>query len=300
MRIIASSISKEMGHPRHSQATPVRLAIDWELMETTGVLAVACLFAVVPVLWIGQTLLLRMAGLPVRWRLDARDGPEFVRRGSRALTYASLGGVIVIYPILRGESPGRYYAELLPAGAAVAPAVHGFAVAVLYLALLYLAWWLAGNVTFSVRHPPRKLAKRLAVLPLTAVLGAGVEELLFRGVLLRSLLESFSASLAVPLGALIFAAAHYVRPVKRRWTFPGHVMLGLCLCLAFVWTNALWLPFGVHAGGILVIMAARPFVRYEGPAWLTGASVFPYAGVVGVAALALMTTVLWLRYGAGA
>jgi membrane protease YdiL (CAAX protease family) len=103
---------------------------------------------------------------------------------------------------------------------------------------------------------------------------------------------------AVAVGAGAFAAAHYVREVKRRWTFAGHVMLGLCLCLCFVRTGALWLPLGVHAGGIFAIMAARPFVRYQGPAWLTGASIFPFAGAVGVAALGILTAVLWFDYAA--
>jgi hypothetical protein len=38
-------------------------------------------------------------------------------------------------------------------------------------------------------------------------------------------------------------------------------------------------------------MAARPMVRYVGPGWLVGASIFPYAGVPGVAALLLLS---WL------
>ena len=67
--------------------------------------------------------------------------------------------------------------------------------------------------------------------------------------------------------------------------------------LAFVCTGALWLPVGLHAGGALVLMAIRPLVRYSGPAWLVGASIFPYAGVAGAAALILLTINIWLCYG---
>ena len=99
------------------------------------------------------------------------------------------------------------------------------------------------------------------------------------------------------IGTVIFAAAHYVRSVKRYWTFPGHVALGALLCAAFYWTGNVWLSFGVHAGGVLVLMAVRPVVRYTGPAWLVGASIFPYAGAVGIAALVLLTVNMWLVYG---
>ena len=45
------------------------------------------------------------------------------------------------------------------------------------------------------------------------------------------------------------------------------------------------------------MMGARPFVRYVGPPWLVGASIFPYAGVVGLGALVLLTVNIWLYYG---
>ena len=71
------------------------------------------------------------------------------------------------------------------------------------------------------------------------------------------LLEAFGAWVALPAGTVIFAAAHYVRSVKRYWTFPGHVALGALLCAAFYWTGNVWLSFGVHAGGVLVLMAVQ-------------------------------------------
>jgi membrane protease YdiL (CAAX protease family) len=177
--------------------------------------------------------------------------------------------------------------------------LHGAAAAILYLALLYLAWMLTDNVRFEIRHDARRLAKRLAGVPFTALLIALVEELLFRAVLLANLLEALEPRWALPIGALVFAAAHYVRRVKRYWTFPGHLALGTLLCLAFFWTGALWLPLGLHAGGVLVLMAVRPFARYTGPAWLVGASIFPYAGAVGIVALALLTINVWLTHGGG-
>lgn len=259
-------------------------------------LALALVLSALPVIWIGQTVLRRRAGLPMRWRLSAHGAPHGVRVAARTLTQLTLAAIIIVYPLLLHANPIRYYAALLPAGRPSRAAAVGFFAALLYLAVLYLIWAVTDRVRFSIRHKPGRITRHFVALPFSAALGATVEEAIFRGVLLAGLLDSFPMPIAVAVGTLLFAAAHYVREVKRAWTFPGHLMLGLCLCLTFVWTGALWLPIGVHAGGIFAIMAVRPFARYQGPAWLTGASIFPYAGVVGVAALALLTTALGFHY----
>jgi membrane protease YdiL (CAAX protease family) len=260
-------------------------------------LALGLLLLTPVVMWLGQSVALRLAGLPLRSWLGTADLPSAVRRANRTITKVVFGGVLVIYPLLRGESPLAYYARFFPLGARPLEMLHGAAAGILYLALLYLAWMVTDNAHFGVRHEVRRLAVRLAGVPFTALLIALVEELLFRGVLLADLLHSFSPYVALPIGVVVFAAAHYVRRVKRYWTFPGHLALGMLLCLAFYWTHALWLPIGLHAGGVLVLMAVRPVIRYRGPAWLVGASIFPYAGGVGIAALLALTLNMWLRYG---
>jgi len=53
----------------------------------------------------------------------------------------------------------------------------------------------------------------------------------------------------------------------------------------------------LHAAGVILLLGTRPFIRYEGPTWLIGASVFPYAGAVGVIALAMLTVNVYLTYG---
>lgn len=251
--------------------------------------AVLLLLAIPIILWAAQTALLRSAGLPIRWRLSARDLPRFLKRLNRWMTQAVFAGVLLVYPLLRGESPSAYYARFFPLDGRPRELLAGVAAAVLYLALLYLAWTLTDNVRFGVRHDAGRLARRLSGVPLTAFGIAFAEELLFRAVLLEDLLGWLDVWFAVAGGAAIFAAAHYVREVKRRWTIAGHVALGLLLCVAFVETRALWLPIGLHAGGVLLIMGARPFIRYTGPRWLVGESIFPYAGVLGVVAVCLLT-----------
>jgi membrane protease YdiL (CAAX protease family) len=256
------------------------------------------MFGLIPVLaWVGQSLLLRRAGLPVRMRLSARDLPGIVKQWNRAVLYVGVAAVLLGYPVLRGTTPAAYYAQCFPVGPPVRQLLWGVAASTLYLVLLYLAWLITDNIRLEVRHGARRLAQRLAGVPLLAAGVAFVEELLFRGVLLRDLMDSMPAAGALVLASVIFALAHYVRAVKRYWTFPGHLALGGLLCVAYWRTGALWLPIGLHAGGILILAGIRPFIRYVGPAWLVGASIFPYAGLVGLVALGLLTAHVWIRFG---
>ncbi len=260
--------------------------------------AVALLLLIPVALWVTQTALLRLAGLPLRWRIHAPDLPRSLKRWSRLATNLIFLATLLACPAVAGQSLLGYYGRFLPLGDRPLEAVYGLCAAGLYLSLLYLAWTLSDNVRFARRHPWPKLLRRLAAVPFTAVLVAAVEELLFRAVLLAGLLEALPVWLAVGGGAAVFAGAHYIRHVKRYWTFPGHLALGLLFCVPFVCTGALWLSIGLHAGGVMILMVTRPLIRYTGPAWLVGASIFPYAGMPGIAALLLLTLNIWLAYGA--
>jgi membrane protease YdiL (CAAX protease family) len=257
------------------------------------------LLAVPVILWTVQTAFLVVLGLPVRWRIDSRGAPRVLRSAGRISTQACLLIALCLYPVLTGRPIVGYYASLLPATATRWHFVQGVAAAVLCLSLLFLAWVVSGRIQVLLHHSRRKCVRRMALLVPTAFFGAFVEELFFRGVIMADLLRTgvLSPMLVLILNSLVFAAAHYVRGVKRRWTFAGHFFLGFLLSLAFFRTGRLWLPCGLHVGGILAIMGTRPFFRYQGPAWLTGASIFPFAGVVGVAGLAVLTLFV-LKYDA--
>jgi membrane protease YdiL (CAAX protease family) len=261
-------------------------------------IALLLLLLVPIIMWLTQGVLLRHYGLSMRWALDLSGAPRRARTIGRAVTQVSLAALIVVYPLTRGESPVAYYGRLLPVHACP-DFVQGMAASVLFLCLLFAAWLSAGRLEVDVHQSRRRWMRRLILLVPTTLLGAFVEELLFRGVLLADLLRSFPQSrlLAVAVGVAVFAVGHYVRRVKRRWTFPGHLMLGVLLCVAFIRAQSLWLPAGLHAGGILMIMGTRPFLRYHGPGWLTGASTFPFAGMVGLVGLVILTGFVVTHYG---
>lgn len=257
------------------------------------------LLAIVPILmWLGQTALRASVGLPPTWRLSSHGLPRRLHSMNRVLTNGALLLVVAVYPLLRGQSPRVYYAAMLPLEGGPAQFVHGVLLALLYLGALFLVWGLTDNIRFAVRDRPGRLAGRWATVPISALLGSFAEELVFRGVVLAGLLESLPTVAATVIGVIVFAGAHYVRKVKRYWTVAGHLALGTMLCVAFVCTRTLWLPLGLHAGGILIIMGMRPVMRYHGPGWLVGASIFPYSGVTGVVGLTLLTLSLVAHYGA--
>lgn len=255
------------------------------------------LIALAPIaMWLVQSALLARCGLPIRWRLDADGAPPIVRTGGRIATQVILLAVILGYPLLKGSSPLEYYGSLLPSDRSWSFA-HGAAASSLFLCALFLAWIASDLLRVEVHHSRRKWIRRLVLLPATALFGAFVEELLFRGVVMADIMESALVSgtpwAAIAISTLVFTVAHYVRAVKRRWTVGGHLALGVLLSVAFLRTRALWLPAGLHAGGILLIMGIRPFVRFRGPAWLIGASIFPFAGAAGIIGLVMMTAYVW-------
>ena len=257
------------------------------------------LIALAPIaMWIVQSALLVRCGLPIRWRIDADGAPSIVRTGGRIATQVILLSVILGYPMLKGRTPLEYYGSLMPWDQSWSFA-HGAAASSLFLCALFLVWITSDLLRVDVHHSRRKWIRRLALLPATALFGAFVEELLFRGVVMADIMESVLFShapwFAIAISTLVFTMAHYVRAVKRRWTVGGHIALGVLLSVAFLRTRTLWLPAGLHAGGILLIMGIRPFVRYRGPAWLIGASIFPFAGVAGIIGLVMMTAYVWTR-----
>ncbi len=260
-------------------------------------LALGVLVAAGGLMWAGHALASSVAGRSSRSGMTSERTSKGLKQTKRVITNVSITAAVAAYPLMRGAEPLTYYGGLLPLDGRAWACLQGFFAAVLYMGLMFLGWVATDNLRFRIRHRPGRLASRLAAVPFSAALGALTEELLFRGMVVADLLDSLGAVPAVAIGALVFAGAHYLRRVKRYWTFAGHLVLGGLLCATFVWTRALWLPIGLHAGGILLTLGTRPFVRYTGPAWLVGASVFPYAGAVGMLALVLLTISMWLTYG---
>jgi membrane protease YdiL (CAAX protease family) len=177
----------------------------------------------------------------------------------------------------------------------------------------------------------RSLSRSVSAL-LSGVFAGSLEEIFFRGILFKGLLQSGSLSRAVVLSSLFYSALHFVKPGEAYfvdgfdplagfrhlfYTFTpfsepldilpglfGLFLLGLVLSYAFLRTGNLYLSIGLHAGWIFGLKSVRIFGDYtrDDLGWLFG-STDPKI-VSGVAAWIGIVTVLllvhWLtrnRYG---
>lgn len=126
------------------------------------------------------------------------------------------------------------------------------------------------------------------VLPAVAMaLGSGIfEELLFRGVLFRSVEDLFGSWIALAVSSLVFGVVHLMNPAA---TLTGALYIsveaGLLLAAAYMLTRRLWLSIGFHMAwnytqsaifsGIVSGNAPAPGLirsNIKGPELLTGGS----------------------------
>lgn len=118
----------------------------------------------------------------------------------------------------------------------------------LFAATLSLLWLLG---TFRAALQPRwpVLAVALAI----NIVGAVVEELLLRGVLLRIAEEAIGTWLALAFSVLVFGLLHAGSPTASITSIVFVALAGgLLTSAAYVMTRTLWLPIGIHAGWDLV------------------------------------------------
>ncbi|MBF2056347.1 MAG: CPBP family intramembrane metalloprotease [Cyanobacterium sp. T60_A2020_053] len=155
--------------------------------------------------------------------------------------------------------------------------------------LLFVVEYLFGWVVFKA---PNQLFIPLLLEGLTsALLIALAEELFFRGWLLNELEKDFSEKQSNFINALLFAIAHFLKPlaemIRGLVTFPALFILGLLL----VWSkknhhNLLGISIGLHGGfvwGYYVLNVGQMLTYTEVvPSWITGINQNPIAGLMGL------------------
>ena len=188
-----------------------------------------------------------------------------------------------------GLEPRRYAAGDLLTGARLG--------VVTLWALMAVLWW-CGVWHVAVNPDQRKLWWSLVTCVPAALLIGCVEEFVFRGYVLRTLLEEYSVRTALLLTSVGYAVAHLGKPMAvwpSMWTdVVGLFVFGVVLACAALRTNLLYLSIGLHASLVYLVKSQKHLLVFDGgsPRWLFGNERL-LTGMAGWLALALLGWWVW-------
>lgn len=199
----------------------------------------------------------------------------------------------------------------------------GLALGVGLMTLLFLVELALGWVRVTGTFQPRTgFPIRFAGLVAIFVVVGIYEELLLRGYLLTNAAEGLVGSLgergavgvATLLSSLVFGLAHANNPNATLLSTLAIVVAGVMLAAGYVLTGDLAVPIGLHTtwnlfqGGVygfpvsgLGVGASVIAVEETGPDVVTGGAFGPEAGLVGLGAMVVGTTLVaaWVRWRTG-
>lgn len=180
--------------------------------------------------------------------------------------------------------------------------LRGWGLAVGSLAALLLAMWVAEVFELYFRLSLSRSLSRFFSALLSGVFAGSLEEIFFRGILFKGLLQNGNPIRAFVLSSLFYSALHFVKPGEAYFvdgveplagfrhlffTFTpfseplnilpgifGLFLLGMVLSYAFLRTGNLYLSIGLHAGWIFGLKTVRVFGDYtrDDLGWLFGSA----------------------------
>ncbi|WP_041233856.1 CPBP family intramembrane glutamic endopeptidase [Cylindrospermum stagnale] len=160
-----------------------------------------------------------------------------------------------------------------------------------------------GYLGWLVWQQPKVFLFKIILEGLLVSLGVGfAEELFFRGWLLDELQRDYSPGVAQWIDAILFAVAHFIKPlaaiIHTLPQFPTLVLLGLTQVWGKRWRRGrLGLPIGLHGGLVwgYYIVNVGELITYsqQVPDWVTGVNKNPLQGLIGV--LFMSGLALWMR-----
>lgn len=180
--------------------------------------------------------------------------------------------------------------------------MKGFLLALASVLALAFIMSLAGIFIPYFRLSWAASIERVAKAMLAAVAAGFIEEIFFRGILLKGLVEDWKPPLALIAVSFFYSAVHFVKPEDKiflttidPWAGVEHVFrmfqpfldpvsllpgllglffIGVALGYAFMRTGSLYLSIGLHGGWIFGLKTLRVYgdFRREDLGWLFGSS----------------------------
>jgi membrane protease YdiL (CAAX protease family) len=165
------------------------------------------------------------------------------------------------------------------------------------------------TITFSVQtRDLASISKGFVIAFLFFLIAGATEELIFRGFPFQALVHNLGGFAAVAITSILFGLAHLANPSASAFSTINTILAGVWLGLAYLLTRSLWLATALHCSWnfAMVFIFGLPVSGFTtldqlawlrgsigAPAWISGGSYGPEAGVAVTAALVLSTIVIW-------
>jgi hypothetical protein len=176
------------------------------------------------------------------------------------------------------------------------------------MSVIFGVLYSAGMVTIEFRSMEfhQGVIILINALFLYAVVGYG-EELMFRGYLFQVFAEGTNKAVAAVTIAVVFAFAHAKNPNVSLFGLINVGVAGIWLSIAYIKTNSLWLPVGLHfswnffQGFVYSLPVSGTTSANEqigtavltGPEWLTGGTFGPEGGALATVLLLASTLLIY-------
>ena len=247
--------------------------------------------------WVGWRITLFLIFLALLWSPIAITLNSFFAADPNAATIATMGWLFICFIVLQKFWGKYFYGEnrlfinygLNNNRLSWLTLFKGLAIGFCFCWALFITEAILGWVSIA---PTDISLLRVVLEGLLSALGIALaEELVFRGWVLWELEQDFRPNQALIISAVLFAVAHFLKPIteiiRTAITFPALLLLGIIL----VWgkkkfQNYLTAPIGIHAGLVwgYYILNVGNLLSYSDrvPPWITGIDGNPIAGVMGL------------------
>jgi len=119
----------------------------------------------------------------------------------------------------------------------------GILLGLVIMGLAYVSLWAAEEIVYTEFNFD---VLELIYTTLLFILVAILEEVLFRGYILKNLMLSFNKYIALIISSGVFAIAHGANPNISLFSLTGLFLAGIALGVSYIYTKNLWYPIAFH------------------------------------------------------